>query len=141
MLMLIAIAGAMAFKIGVEIYTGHYFRFIIALGKYDAQVLMLLLRITFQGIGGAGTSAGFRFAVVDLAVLHNILYFFGGYMAAFHPALGMFGIFEKTRPPVEAAVAVHLIRCRRPGVFPASRRLAGGAAVTYDKYQQGQYDQ
>jgi len=128
--MFIAIAGAMAFKIMVEIDTGHHFGFIIALGKYDAQVLVLLLRIAFERVGGAGFCVYFGLAVIDGTVLHDILHFLLCNMPAIHAALRMFGVFEVAVSPVEAMVAVYVVGHRGP---------AGRPAGTHRQRQYGQY--
>jgi len=133
MLMLVIIARAMAFKIGVEIYTGNHFCFRIALGKYNTQVLVVLLRIAFQRIGGAGMGVRLRFAVVDVAVLHNVFHLRPGNLAAFHAALGVPGIFEKAGAAVKTPVAVYVVRCGRPGaVIIACPGLRGRAAGAQD---------
>src|SRR5882757_7044243 len=99
--MLIAIAGAMAFKILVKIDTGHHFCLIIALGEYDAQVLVLLLCIAFERVGGTGFCLHFGLAVIDGTVLHDILHFLLCNTPAIHAALRMFGVFEVAVSPVE----------------------------------------
>src|SRR5438067_242069 len=138
--MLVVIARAMAFKIGVEIYTGNYFRFIIALGKYDAYVLVVLQRIAFQRIGGAGMGAGFRFAVIDFTMLHNVFHLRLCYMAAFHATPGVAGIFEKTGAAVKAAIPAYLVGSGGPGaVVIAWPRLSAGAAGAQGEHQHGQY--
>lgn len=98
----------MAFKILVEVNTGHYFGFIVTLGEYNAQVL-LFGGIAFKGVGWTGTAGGFAFAVIDLPVLKNVFYFRLGDMAAFHPAFRMLRVFEIAHTPIQSIVAVGIV--------------------------------
>jgi hypothetical protein len=98
----------MAFEILVEVNTGYYFGFIIALGKYNAQVL-LFGGITFEGVGGTGAARCLAFAVIDFTVLKNVLHFSLGYMPAIHTAFGMLGVFEIAHPPIKSIVAIGII--------------------------------
>jgi hypothetical protein len=134
--MLVFISRAMAFKFIFEVYTGYHFGFIIALCKNNTYMLVVFLCISFQRISRAWSSAGFAFIIIDIAVLHNILYFFLRNMTALHPAFGMLCIFQVTYPPVEPPVAIGIIAAVIAG---GGSGLFGSTAATPAQHQRSQY--
>lgn len=95
----------MTFKILVEVVTGYYLGFIIALAKDHPQVLVGT-GIALHGIHGAGAFIQFAFPIVNVAVAHNIFHILLAYVAALHAAFGMLGIFYVREGTVEATVAL-----------------------------------
>jgi len=95
----------MALPVFFKIYTGDHFGLLIALRKYDPYVLPIL-RVALQGVGRTWICVYIAFAVVDGAVLHNVLHFRFRYLPAIHAAAGMFGVFKEGGAAVEPAVAV-----------------------------------
>lgn len=107
----VVITRTMAFKILVEVNTGYYLGFIIALGKYDAEVLVFG-RIPFERVGGTRPAGGFTFPVVDFTVLENVFHFRPGNVPAFHSAFRMLGVLEVTHPAIKPIVAVGVVGFR-----------------------------
>jgi len=98
----------MALPVLTEVDASDDFSGAVALPENDAYVLVVV-RISFYRIRGAWLAFNVAFAVIDLAVLHNILYFQLGYFPAFHAATGVVGILQVRNPAVEPVVAVHLL--------------------------------
>ena len=98
----------MALPVFFKVYARDHFGLLITLRKYNAYMLGVL-RVAFKGVGGTWSCLYIAFAVVDGAVLHNVLHFRFGDLAAVHAAAGVFGIFKKCSSPVKAAVAVYFL--------------------------------
>lgn len=95
----------MTFPFFIQVNAGDYFSGLIALRKYDAQVL-LIAGISFNCISGARLSFRIAFPVIDGTIFHDVLHFGLANLAAFHAAAGMPGIFQERRTAVEPPVAV-----------------------------------
>jgi hypothetical protein len=101
----------MTFPICIEVNSGHHFGSEIALGKYNADALIITGK-PFHGVGGTGFFVDIAFVIVDLAASHNVFHFGLGNMPALHPAFSMFGIFDIGNAAVESTIAVDLAgRC------------------------------
>lgn len=96
----------MALPFFFQVNAGDYFGRLIALRKHDAYVLVIVC-IAFQCVHGAGIAFDIAFAIIDVAVFHDVLHFGLGNLAAFHAAAGVFGVFKERCSPVKATVAVY----------------------------------
>jgi hypothetical protein len=118
MFVLTAIARAIAFKIVVEIYAGHYLGFKIALSEYDAQVLVFFFSIAFKNIDGARPFIHVGFIIVHSTVLQDIFHLLVRNIAAVHAAQGMFGVNKGvTGMPIKPDTALHGLSCLLAGAL------------------------
>lgn len=103
----------MTFQITIEIDTGDYFGIIIALGKNDPEMLVILLAIAFQSIGRAGFVVKPGFSGVNFAMFQEIEYFRFADLAAVHSASGMATVFKPVHSPVKSLI-ISILRTSGP---------------------------
>jgi hypothetical protein len=96
----------------IQVDTGNHFRAVIALSKYNPQMLMIV-SVTLHRISRARTVIDITLAVINCTVSHNILHLCLCDVPAGHPAFGVLRVFDIRNPPVKTAVAVGI----RSGIF------------------------
>jgi hypothetical protein len=80
---------------GVEINNGDYHHTPFGGGENNAHLLAIVGN-AFQRVFGIGPAGGLAFAVIDAALLQDLLHFRLINMAAIHAAPGMLGVNEVT---------------------------------------------
>lgn len=103
----------MTFQVTVEIDTGDHFRKIIALGKYDPKMLVVLLTIAFQCISRTRFVIKSGFPWVDLSMFQDIQYFRLADLPAIHSAPGMPTVFKLVKIPIKTII-INILRVSGP---------------------------
>ena len=100
------IAGAIAGPILFQVNYGHDGGISVALCKYNTHTLVVAGK-SFHGIAGAAAIFEIAFFVINLSILHDLLYFSHCYLAAIHSTAGVIAILQKCCPPVKTAIAIN----------------------------------
>jgi len=121
------IAGALARPFLFQVNYSHDGGITITLGKDNPHPLVVAGK-SFHGIAWTAAIFEITFFIIDLALLHDLLYFCHRYLAAIHTTTSMIAVLQEGCPTVEAAVAVDgCVAGFIIGSLPASYYENGGS--------------